>query len=35
VLALNDHTLLVTASNRDGRATPHPGDDRILELKVG
>lgn len=34
VLALDDHTLLVTTSNRDGRAARHPGDDRILELRV-
>ena len=34
VLALDDHTLLVTTSNRDGRAQPHRGDDRILLLTV-
>lgn len=34
VLALDDHTLLVTTSNRDGRGAPYAGDDRILELDV-
>ena len=34
VLALDDHTLLVTTSNTDNRATPRSGDDRILELTV-
>jgi glucose/arabinose dehydrogenase len=34
VLALDDETLLVTTSNRDGRATPRPGDDRVLLLRV-
>jgi glucose/arabinose dehydrogenase len=34
VLALDDETLLVTTSNRDGRATPGAGDDRILLLRV-
>ncbi|MEO9152245.1 MAG: PQQ-dependent sugar dehydrogenase, partial [Lapillicoccus sp.] len=34
VLAIDDRTLLVTTSNRDGRASPHPGDDRILVLRV-
>lgn len=35
VLALSDHTILVTTSNRDGRAAAHRGDDRILELRLG
>lgn len=34
VLALDDHTLLVTTSNRDGRGDPAGNDDRILVLKV-
>ncbi len=34
VLALDDHTLLLTTSNRDGRAQPNQGDDRILLLTV-
>jgi glucose/arabinose dehydrogenase len=34
VLALDDRTLLVTTSNRDGRGTPRSGDDRMLELEV-
>jgi hypothetical protein len=34
VLALDDHTLLVTTSNRDGRAQPSQGDDRILLVTV-
>jgi glucose/arabinose dehydrogenase len=34
VLALDDHTLLVTTSNTDGRGAPDRSDDRILELAV-
>lgn len=35
VMALDDHTLLVTTSNTDGRQSPNSGDDRILVLTVG
>ncbi|WP_374970752.1 PQQ-dependent sugar dehydrogenase [Terrabacter sp. BE26] len=35
VLAVDDRTLLVTTSNRDGRTSPRAGDDRILVLRVG
>lgn len=34
VLALGSHRLLVTTSNRDGRAPARAGDDRVLLLKV-
>ena len=34
VLALGPHRLLVTTSNRDGRAQARRGDDRVLLLKV-
>jgi glucose/arabinose dehydrogenase len=34
VLAVDDHTLLVTTSNRDGRTTPRTGDDRLVLLSV-
>lgn len=34
VLALDDRTLLVTTSNRDGRTAPRAGDDRILVVRV-
>jgi glucose/arabinose dehydrogenase len=34
VVALDDHTLLLTTSNTDDRGTPHPGDDRILQITV-
>ncbi|MFT4263736.1 MAG: PQQ-dependent sugar dehydrogenase [Nocardioides sp.] len=34
VLALDDDTLLVTTSNRDGRTTPGAKDDRILLVSV-
>ncbi|GAB3922024.1 hypothetical protein GCM10011575_14720 [Microlunatus endophyticus] len=34
VIALDDHTLLITTSNTDGRTTPESGDDRIIELSV-
>lgn len=34
VLALGPHRLLVTTSNRDGRAPAHRGDDRVLLLRV-
>jgi hypothetical protein len=34
VLALDNHTLLVTTSNRDGRAQASQGDDRVLLLTV-
>jgi glucose/arabinose dehydrogenase len=34
VLALGPHRLLVTTSNRDGRARARRGDDRVLLLKV-
>ena len=34
VLALDDSTLLVTTSNRDGRAQPRSGDDRVLLIRV-
>ncbi len=34
VLALDDHTLLVTTSNRDGREVPGSGDDKVVVLTV-
>jgi glucose/arabinose dehydrogenase len=34
VVAVDDHTLLLTTSNTDDRGTPHSGDDRILKLTV-
>ncbi|MEU5433159.1 PQQ-dependent sugar dehydrogenase [Streptomyces sp. NPDC020719] len=34
VIATGPHTLLLVTSATDGRGTPHPGDDRILELDV-
>jgi hypothetical protein len=34
VLAVDDRTLLVTTSNRDGRTTPRSGDDRLLLVTV-
>lgn len=34
VLAIDEHTILVTTSNTDGRTGARPGDDRILELTV-
>ncbi|WP_433892896.1 PQQ-dependent sugar dehydrogenase [Streptomyces sp. CA-111067] len=34
VVALDDHTLLLSTSNTDGRGTPKPGDDRILKVSV-
>jgi glucose/arabinose dehydrogenase len=34
LLALDDSTLLLSTSNRDGRAEPRAGDDRILLVKV-
>ena len=34
VLAVDDRTLLVTTSNRDGRTTPRTGDDRLVVLSV-
>ena len=34
VLAIDDRTLLVTTSNRDGRQAPSSGDDRILLVTV-
>jgi glucose/arabinose dehydrogenase len=34
VVAVDDHTILLSTSNTDGRGTPHPGDDRILQLTV-
>jgi hypothetical protein len=34
VLAVDDRTMLVTTSNRDGRTTPRSGDDRMVLLSV-
>ena len=34
LLAVDDHTLLVTTSNGDGRTTPRSGDDRLVLLTV-
>ncbi|GGN00477.1 hypothetical protein GCM10009721_29530 [Terrabacter tumescens] len=34
VLAVDDRTILVTTSNRDGRQAPGAGDDRILLVRV-
>lgn len=34
VVALDDHTLLLTTSNTDDRGTAHSGDDRVLQLTV-
>ncbi len=34
VLTVDDHTLLVTTSNRDGRSTPRSGDDRLFLVSV-
>jgi glucose/arabinose dehydrogenase len=34
VLAVDERTLLVTTSNRDGRTTPRSGDDRLVLLTV-
>jgi len=34
VIALGPHRLLLTTSNRDGRAPVHRGDDRVLLLRV-
>jgi glucose/arabinose dehydrogenase len=35
VIAVDDHTLLLTTSNTDGRGTPKSGDDRVLQVTVG
>ena len=34
VLALDDHTILVTTSNQDGRIAARAGDDRIIKMRV-
>ncbi|CAN5371628.1 hypothetical protein BH11ACT8_BH11ACT8_15820 [soil metagenome] len=34
VLALDEHTIGVTTSNRDGRIAARAGDDRILKIRV-
>jgi glucose/arabinose dehydrogenase len=35
VVAVDDHTLLLTTSNTDGRGTPSSTDDRVLRVTVG
>ncbi|HEY9294635.1 MAG TPA: PQQ-dependent sugar dehydrogenase, partial [Microlunatus sp.] len=34
VIAIDEHTVLVTTSNTDHRSSPRSGDDRILQLTV-
>lgn len=34
VLAVEDRTLLLTTSNRDGRSAPRDGDDRLVLVSV-